>query len=542
MTMKIPSQRYLCLIFFILLQLFFLQYSTFAIQFSGIVLDTKGQPIDEAIVRLQETRISTFTDQKGRFTINLNNTISPKYITAWKAGFYNGGQPFSKKVKEYSIILKPVPSIDNEKYSWISSSHNQTIITEDKTEEEKACQFCHPMIVEEWKNSAHSTSATNPLFLSFFNGTNKNNQKKVGPGYRLDFPNSQGNCAACHVPALALDNPFNSDPNKAQGAAKEGVFCDFCHKIVNTSIDRTGGYPGILSIQFQRQAEGRQIFFGPYDDSFPGDNSYHPLYKDSRYCAPCHNGRFWDVLAYSEFQEWAESSYAKKGVQCQDCHMKPTGRMSRFALRKKGGILRETTTIPSHIIFGVKDKSFMSNAIGLDTQATLEDNILKVSVTVKNVKAGHHYPTGSPMRNMILLVDAVDKKGKPLTIVTGERVPAWGGVGAREDGNYAGLPGKGFAKVLKDLALYPDGQRSRRFRKEYPAPHWRPTLVESDNRIPAHGSDISYYHFLIPESLHGSIIVNTKLLYRRAFKRWLDVRGFKTEDIEIAKKNLIIRR
>ena len=64
--MKIPTQRYLCSIFFILLQLFFLQYSIFAIQISGVVVDTKGQPIDEAVVRFQETRISTFTDQKGQ--------------------------------------------------------------------------------------------------------------------------------------------------------------------------------------------------------------------------------------------------------------------------------------------------------------------------------------------------------------------------------------------------------------------------------------------------------------------------------------------
>ena len=543
--MKAHSQKHLytryVFIEFLLLTIF-LYNSAFANQFSGIVLDTKGQPIDEAVVRLQGTRLSTLTDQKGLFTINIDNTVRSKYITAWKAGFYNSGQPFSRKVKEYSIILKPVPSIDNEKYSWISSSHNRTIITEDKTEEEKACQFCHPMIVEEWKNSAHSTSAKNPLFLSFFNGTNQNNRKKVGPGYRLDFPNSQGNCAACHVPVLALDNPFNSDPNKAQGAAKEGVFCDFCHKIVNTSIDRTGGYPGILSIQFQRQAEGRQIFFGPYDDSFPGDNSYHPLYKDSRYCAPCHNGRFWDVLAYSEFQEWAESSYAKKGVQCQDCHMKQTGRMLRFALQREGGILRNPSTVPSHINYGVRNVSFMSDAIKLDTHATLKDNILTVSVILRNVKAGHHYPTGSPMRNMILLVDAVDKKGKPLSMIRGERVPAWGGVGGREDGNYAGLPGKGFAKVLKDLALYPDGQRRRRFRKEYPAPHWRPTLIESDNRIPAHGYDTSDYQFFVPETISGHISVTARLIYRRAFKRWLDAKGFKIEDIEIAKKNLIIRR
>ena len=543
--MKAQAQKHLySKLFFLgfLLLIIFLHNSAFATQFSGIVLNTKGQPIDEAVVRLQGTRISTFTDQKGRFTINIDNTVRSKYITAWKAGFYNSGQPFPKKAKEYSILLKSIPPIDNEKYSWIASSHNQTITTDDKTEEEKACQSCHPMIVEEWKNSAHSTSAKNPLFLSFFNGTNKNKRKIAGPGYKLDFPNSQGNCAACHVPALALDNPFNSDPNKAQGAAKEGVFCDFCHKIVNTGIDRTGGYPGILSIQFQRQAEGRQIFFGPYDDSFPGDNSYHPLYKDSRYCAPCHNGRFWNVLAYSEFQEWAESSYAKKGVQCQDCHMKPTGKMSRFALQREGGILRNPSTIPSHINYGVRNVSFMSDAIELETHATLKDNILTVSVILRNVKAGHHYPTGSPMRNMILLVDAVDKKGKPLPMTTGERVPTWGGVGTREDGNYAGLPGKGFAKVLKDLALYPDGQRRRRFQKEYPAPHWRPTLVESDNRIPAHGFDTSNYQFLVPETLSGHISVTARLIYRRAFKRWLDAKGFKIEDIEIAKKNLIIRR
>ena len=88
--MKAQAQKHLySKLFFLgfLLLIIFLHNSAFATQFSGIVLNTKGQPIDEAVVRLQGTRISTFTDQKGRFTINLDNTISPKYITAWKAGF-----------------------------------------------------------------------------------------------------------------------------------------------------------------------------------------------------------------------------------------------------------------------------------------------------------------------------------------------------------------------------------------------------------------------------------------------------------------------
>ena len=81
---------------------------------------------------------------------------------------------------------------------------------------------------------------------------------------------------------------------------------------------------------------------------------------------------------------------------------------------------------------------------------------------------------------------------------------------------------RGFAKVLKDLALYPDGQRRRRFRKEYPAPHWRPTLVESDNRIPAHGFDTSNYQFLVPETLSSHISVTARLIYRRAYKNgWM---------------------
>jgi len=124
----------------------------------------------------------------------------------------------------------------------------------------------------------------------------------------------------------------------------------------------------------------------------------------------------------------------------------------------------------------------------------------------------------------------------------GERVPVWGGVGTVEEGNYAGLPGKGFAKVLKDLLPYPDGRRKRHFQNEYPAPHWRPTLVESDDRIPANQSDVSNYQFHVPKTLSRSLHITTRLLYRRVYKNLLDAKGLKIPDIEIARKNLIIKR
>jgi hypothetical protein len=216
--------------------------------------------------------------------------------------------------------------------------------------------------------------------------------------------------------------------------------------------------------------------------------------------------------------------------------------MTRFALEKEGGILRDPSTIPSHVNFGIRDRAFMMEAIALNTQTDLNKDILDISVTVKNVNAGHHYPTGNPMRHMILLVEVTDEKGVTLPMIKGERIPRWGGVGPKEEGNYADLPGKGFAKVLKDLLPYPDRRKKRHFRYDYPAPHWRPTLVESDNRIPADGSDISDYQFTIPENLSGSIHITIRLIFRRAYKKWLDAKKLEIPDMEIARNSLMIER
>ena len=544
-SMNLIDFARLCILYYLIslaFQLSIFQPFVFARQFSGTVVDTTGQPISNANVRLQGTSFSTRTDQNGHFVMPVDEAMGPKYITAWKPGFYNGGQQATAQDKAYRIELNPIRFADNRRYHWLSSFADKKSSATNIAGEAKPCQGCHPGVTEQWKKDAHSRSAVNPLFLTFFNGATTSGEKGVGPGYKLDFPNSNGNCATCHVPALALDNPFNANPNDAQGVKKEGIFCDFCHKIYDVNIDRAGGQTGILSFQFKRPPQGRQIFYGPYDDVFPGEDSYHPLYKKSQYCAPCHHGRFWNVLAYSEFQEWTQSSYADRNIDCQDCHMKSDGKMTRFALEKEGGVLRDPSTIPSHVNFGVRDRAFMMEAIALNTQTDLNKDILDISVTVKNVNAGHHYPTGNPMRHMILLVEATDKKGVTLPLINGERVPIWGGVGPMEEGNYADLPGKGFAKVLKDLLPYPDRRMKRHFRYEYPAPHWRPTLVESDNRIPANGSDISDYQFTVPENLSGSIHITTRLIFRRAYKKWLDAKKIEIPDMEIARNSLMIER
>ena len=219
--------------------------------------------------------------------------------------------------------------------------------------------------------------------------------------------------------------------------------------------------------------------------------------------------------------------------------MKSSAKPDRFALEAKGGILRNPPATHSHVNYGITDREFMTEAIQLRTKAVIDDRGIRVIATVRNANAGHAYPTGNPMRNMLLLIEAEDDEGEGLPLLKGEVVPVWGGMGDRAKGNYAGLPGKGFAKVLRDALPYPaDGSQHRHFKRDYPAAHWRPAVVESDNRIAAGGSDVSTYLFKSSGNSFGKVRVTARLIYRRAYKAWMDAKGFDLPDMEIARETL----
>jgi len=48
-----------------------------------------------------------------------------------------------------------------------------------------------------------------------------------------------------------------------------------------------------------------------------------------------------------------------------------------------------------------------------------------------------------------------------------------------------------------------------------PSPFWNPTIIVSDNHIPAFGVDMSVYEFEAPPS--GTVTVEATLILRRAF-------------------------
>jgi hypothetical protein len=354
-----------------------------------------------------------------------------------------------------------------------------------------------------------------------------------GPGYKLDFPKTDGNCAACHAPLAAIDAPYNVDPTNLTGIEAEGVNCDFCHKIWDVRLDDFGlplpNMPGVLSFEFRRPPDGHQFFAGPYDDVAPGEDTFSPLQRQSQICAPCHFGVFWDTLIYNSFGEWLDSPYSnpETGQTCQDCHM-PSGYSDHFALPDQGGLIRNPETIFSHLMPGAADEQFLTDALTMSVDAARENGEIILQVDIFNDNTGHHIPTDSPLRHMILVVGASDSWGQSLTQLAGPIIPDWAGIGDPLEGYYAGLPGTAYAKILEELwtEVSPSGA------------YWNPTRIISDNRIPALQTDSTSYRFTAPSK--GSSYLEIKLIFRRAFIELIDQKGWLTPDIIIARQVIIL--
>lgn len=193
--------------------------------------------------------------------------------------------------------------------------------------------------------------------------------------------------------------------------------------------------------------------------------------------------------------------------------------VTHFARIDQGGVERNPQTIFSHRMPGAADVELLQNALTLAADGRRENDRIIVRVTITNGRTGHHVPTDSPLRHLILLVKACDTDGTVLEQLDGPIVPEWGGVGNPDEGYYAGLPGKAYAKILMELwtEVSPTGA------------YWNPTRIVSDNRIPAFGEDSSEFTFAAPEI--GDVEVTVKLLFRRAFIALMNQKGWDVPDI-----------
>jgi hypothetical protein len=381
--------------------------------------------------------------------------------------------------------------------------------------------------VEAFAGSAHRNAARNLWVKDLYDGSGT----PGGPNgftFKGAHPDLNGDCAECHAPMQSAKQPGDNTDfthGVAPLAREWGVSCDVCHKTVGiTNVD----LPGVLGMAFRRGAATddpgarREAMFGPLADAstrFDGvmRASYSALHAQSLLCAACHednndhdfDGDYLDegsVPSEESYSEWLASPYAQPGPTfktCQACHMPPTG--ATVVSEQYGTVERDPSQVHAHTFEGTTD-AFVQNAATVRLITTRDGDRLRVSVAVTNDRAGHDLPGGIFLRHAILLVRATDAAGQALAFDPAETstVPEFGGVGDPAQGDYAGLPGKGFAKI------FTDGTREHVFFTEA-------TAIASDNRIPAGQTDWSSYTFLVPSGADLGR-VEAKLLYRRAFR------------------------
>jgi hypothetical protein len=255
------------------------------------------------------------------------------------------------------------------------------------------CDNCHggyDQTVEpafNWRGSMMAQAARDPLFYACMAIANQ------------DAPESGDLCIRCHSPAGWLEGrSIPTDGSALNNNDREGVQCDFCHKLVKPTPLDVNPYPGdndyTQSTYPQDQnylsllnpipgwsadgmyiADANNAKRGPFADAVAKHQMiYSPFHSEAELCGTCHDvsnpaysgsGMDYSPNSFGEpapsfdpqtlfpvertFSEWKMSEYGTSDPQttCQDCHMRD---VTGYGCNKRGTPLRND--LPLHDMTG----------------------------------------------------------------------------------------------------------------------------------------------------------------------------------------------
>jgi len=469
-------------------------------QVAGVITDENGVGI-RAVVGLQGDRERFATDSQGRVRVTANT--HGKHLVAHASGYRLASM--SAAFAPFAIRLERLPREDHRDYQWIDPHFDP--------QQANKCANCHGEIYREWQSSGHARSATNAKFLHLFAGTDGKAPMHTIWNARAEHPDGAAVCATCHVPTLQSAT-LEYDVREAKGDAKSGIHCDYCHKVTGVT-EKLGARFGRDALELLRPAPNDVIAYGPLDDAVRRGESfaYFPVYKDSRYCAACHEGTVFGVHAYATYSEWLASSAKQRGQQCQDCHMTPTGTMTNIA-PGKGGIERRASTLASHHTVG-GDGRKLKQSLSLHAVANSDGTSLRVDVEIVSNGVGHRMPTGFVDRHLILVVQAFDNKNRPVELLKGTKLPP-------SAGKWSDSAGSLFAKQLT-------GEANRT-----PSPFWLPVFNVIDTRL--RPDEPERHSFVFGNDARRATV---QLWYRRFWQEVADARAWTDNDLLIHEVQLV---
>jgi hypothetical protein len=369
-----------------------------------------------------------------------------------------------------------------------------------------SCANCHGQQLEQHFRSHHEKSFTSPVFQAQY-------FRLVLPRVEKDpaLAKDAARCTACHSPvAWALDPALARTAGVADPSLS-GVTCDLCHTIV--------GFDGSWPQNGNFVAKPGAMKYGPFQRSATNHSTFNELQTRSELCGTCHEAvNAHGIRTKATFTEWAKSDFAKKGVQCQDCHMSrdgvfvdggryESGSASTSAIAK--GPARER--IYTHHFPGIHSGAPVEGAIGLRVlevpRQVQAGQPLELMLAVDNSHTAHCLPTGSAdLRLLWLEVTArIGEREIPLPATNRAR-GSWAAAGENSDDALLGQDVPAGARLYR--AVYFD-RTNHQTLASYDA-----TAIAFDNRLLAGEKRRETYSLDVPRDAAGTVRIEARLRYR----------------------------
>ena len=383
------------------------------------------------------------------------------------------------------------------------------------------CQGCHQETYEQYRNSMHSKSFSNPLFnVQYF--------KEMVPR-ALKNPKLAADarkCLKCHAPVVYMN--FSGLVSTPQQAAKyeSGVTCDFCHTLAGHT--ENGDYVQNPSGKKQGPLTSVSDLFNPANSQHAEYSGYLPM---AEFCESCHSAtNHLGMGVESTFNEWSKSRYGQNDDTCQGCHMNRNGYLKKGVAEYDSGVAAHmsigNTDIEQKIHKRLHNHSFpgghSSNQLegALVVQFRVGSRSPDVQgrfpfrIHINNERSGHKIPSGSSaLRFMWVTVTAMADNGTmfPVLLLNSKRNGAtdYAVAGASPDdtailGNDVPPGARIYRSVLVDAKgrqslFYPDATRH-----------------VFDNRLKATEIRNEGYELQVPPNYSGQITLSATISYRIA--------------------------
>jgi hypothetical protein len=368
------------------------------------------------------------------------------------------------------------------------------------------CAGCHVRHVEQHLESRHERSFKNPLFQAQY-------FEHVLPRAARDpaIEDDARACTACHSPVSYANTRGLATSAGVTDPSLAGVTCDLCHTIT--------GYDGPAPQNGNFVAAPGPEKRGPIRREASHHGRYSALHTRSEFCAICHEAvNSHGVRVKGTYTEWRRSDFAKRGFQCQDCHMSRDGVYVDGGRYESGAVSADGLSgaprrdrVSTHRFPGIHPGAPVEGVVSLRIelgQHPLEaGRAAEVTVSLDNTRTGHRLPTGSADLRLLWLEVTAQLGDRLVPLPASARVRGSWSV-ADEDGDDPLVAGD----VAPGSRLYRAVFLDRRNRQTLAS--FEATSIVFDNRLLPGEVRSETYALQVPPDAAGTVRLEARLRYR----------------------------